>query len=420
MATQKDLVDALRRTDGLPLDWRATVAAVDRAQFIPDVFDGHDRNADPDGWAKAVYSDRSIVTQVNGGTPTGDAEFRLATSSSSQPSIMLEMLHLLDVRPGQRVLEVGAGTGYNAAWLGHRLGDGNVVTVEIDASVAETASANLNKAGFNPAVVVGDGRAGDPGSAPFDRIICTYSIRDTPADWLRQCPNGRIVAPWGSSFYDGSFVTLTVKNGIGTGRFSGDPAFMSDRTTGGGTGRITDLYRAGIGEQSTTTVPPQSVVQDDPAFFIGLVITDAWYRWCNAEDDSGEATLWFLSDAAGEDQSGAKVEYLPGTETYDVEQFGPRRLWDEVQSAYQRWEALGRPPRAEFGLTATVDGQQVWLNNPNACISLPSQPASSGVIPIAQAGRLDEHLAERPPMRARFRDAAMVGQLDELMEGFGA
>ncbi|MCX4636813.1 methyltransferase domain-containing protein [Streptomyces sp. RPA4-5] len=365
MTTQQRLVEALRSKGALPLMWQDTVASVDRALFIPEAFERHDFAADPEGWRKAVYTDAPVVTQVNEGKPTSDGEFRLFTSSSSMPSIMLEMLSLLDVQEGQRVLEIGTGTGYHAAWLSHRLGENNVTTVEIDEAVLSAAVENLKRAGFHPTTILGNGREGHPRGAPYDRVICTCTVRDVPQAWLEQCPDGRIVTPWGSSFFSGSYATLDVRDGSAQGAFSGYPAFMWDRTQRAGAGRISDVYHAEKGEKSITDIPPQNVIQDDPAFFTGLRLTDAWYRWCDADDDSGEATLWVLAD---DRKSWATVEYVPDAEAYEVEQYGPRALWDEVRDAFLCWHDVGKPERSRFGLTVDHDGQRVWLDEPRSVI----------------------------------------------------
>jgi protein-L-isoaspartate O-methyltransferase len=368
MTTQRRLLQSLLAKGALPLEWQDAVASVDRALFIPEVIVGGDFAEDPEQWLRIVYADGPVVTQVNDGKPTVDDAFRLHTSSSSMPSIMLEMLGLLDVRDGHRVLEIGTGTGYNAAWLSHRLGEANVTSVELDATVLALAKENLKRAGFHPTTILGNGRDGHHQRAPYDRVICTCTMRDVPRAWLEQCPNGRIVTPWGSSFFSGSFATLDVSDGKAQGTFSGFPAFMWDRAHRGGAGRISDLYHEEEGEKGTTDIAPQNVIQDDPAFFVALSVTDAWFRWCEADDDSGEATLWFFAD---DGRSWATVEYVPDAEAYEVEQYGPRALWDEVRDTFLWWHDLGKPERSRFGLSVEGNGQRVWLDDPRRLIDRP-------------------------------------------------
>jgi protein-L-isoaspartate(D-aspartate) O-methyltransferase len=138
---------------------------------------------------QAVYRDRAIVTKRDVlGRPS---------SSSSQPRIMAAMLQQLQVRPGQRVLEVGAGSGYNAALLATLVGPGGlVVSVELDDQVARSAQAALARGGYPVQVAAADGRHGWAAQAPFDRIIVTASTDDVPRAWFDQLVvGGRLVLP---------------------------------------------------------------------------------------------------------------------------------------------------------------------------------------------------------------------------------
>lgn len=143
----------------------------------------------PDVEAGLAYRDEAIVTRVSDGVPI---------SSSSQPSIMAIMLEQLGLRPGQRVLEVGAGTGYNAALLAHMVGEaGLVVTMDIDEDIVRQAREHLDAAGYGRVrVVCGDGWQGYPEAAPYDRIVLTVGAWDISPAWLEQLrPGGRLVLP---------------------------------------------------------------------------------------------------------------------------------------------------------------------------------------------------------------------------------
>jgi protein-L-isoaspartate(D-aspartate) O-methyltransferase len=115
----------------------------------------------------------------------------------SQPTIVALMTHLLDVERGDRVLEVGTGSGYQAAVLS-RLG-ARVFTIEIVPALAEAARARLARLGHaDVAVRAGDGWAGWPEEAPFDAIIVTAAAPRVPDALLRQLkPGGRMVLPVG-------------------------------------------------------------------------------------------------------------------------------------------------------------------------------------------------------------------------------
>ncbi len=144
----------------------------------------------PEVPAELAYRDDAIVTRRD---PDGQP-----TSSSSQPKIMAIMLDQLGLAPGHRVLEIGAGTGYNAALMKHLVGPaGTVVTVDLNEEVAAEAAAHLDAAGYPDVIVVAaDGAAGYPPGAPYDRIIATVGVSDLAPAWLAQLgPGGRIVVP---------------------------------------------------------------------------------------------------------------------------------------------------------------------------------------------------------------------------------
>ncbi|MFJ3923971.1 methyltransferase domain-containing protein [Streptomyces sp. NPDC090022] len=194
---------------GDPL-WRAAFAAVPRHVFVPFFYTGrgagHERlwGEDPDPelrarWVRGVYADTPLATRMRDGE---------LVSSSSQPSLMAKMLTALDVHDGQNVLEIGSGTGYNAALLCHRLGDGLVTTVELDDEIAESARTHLARLGYHPTVVAGDGARGCPARAPYDRIIVTCTLPRIPHAWLGQCrPGARILAPLSTGL-----IALTVRD----------------------------------------------------------------------------------------------------------------------------------------------------------------------------------------------------------------
>lgn len=118
-------------------------------------------------------------------------------SCASAPFVVAMMLDQLAVEPGNRVLEIGAGTGYNAALLAELTGAENVVTIDLDADVTAQASRALNAAGYGDVrVITGDGALGVPEYAPYDRLIATVSPWDIPAAWWRQlAPDARVVVP---------------------------------------------------------------------------------------------------------------------------------------------------------------------------------------------------------------------------------
>ncbi|MFJ7045259.1 methyltransferase, FxLD system [Streptomyces sp. NPDC101112] len=119
-------------------------------------------------------------------------------SCASQPGVVALMLDQLDVQPGERILELGAGTGYNAALLAHLVGEsGHVTTLDVDDDLVEGARAHLAAAGItNVKAVTRDGALGYAEGAPYDRIIATVGAHGVPHAWLEQlAPGGRLLIP---------------------------------------------------------------------------------------------------------------------------------------------------------------------------------------------------------------------------------
>lgn len=119
-------------------------------------------------------------------------------SSASGPSLVAGMLTELDLRPGHRVLEIGAGTGYNAALIRHLVGArGAVTTVDILEAAATDARASLDAVGYDDVeVVCADGDLGFPANAPYDRVIVTVGAWDVAQAWTEQLtPDGVLVVP---------------------------------------------------------------------------------------------------------------------------------------------------------------------------------------------------------------------------------
>lgn len=186
MSTTKTLVNELEKAHLSPPVRRAFLT-VDRAIFVPEYFAHVGKEWRAQTTNGEVYQDRALVTKMD--------EAGIPCSSSSQPSVMAAMLEGLQLQPGQNVLEIGAGTGYNAALLATIVGEeGYVISIEIDEELAQQARQRLAKLGIhNVEVVVGDGAKGYSKAAPYDRIIAAAGFRQIPQAWKDQLTTGGII-----------------------------------------------------------------------------------------------------------------------------------------------------------------------------------------------------------------------------------
>ncbi|WBB58064.1 methyltransferase domain-containing protein [Streptomyces sp. WMMC500] len=376
------LASALLDKGVLTSDWLPAFEAVPRHLFMPDVIwpgqagmnrpnDRVIRSAEPELWWQAVYRDAPITTQWDDGAYTGPGKGKIPSSSNSMPSMVFSMLKALDVDDGHHVLEIGTGTGWNAALLARRLGSANVVTVEVDPAAAQEAGTRLEAAGCNPVTVVGDGAQGHAPRAPYDRVIATCSVSRIPSAWIEQTrPGGVIVAPWGPTYGGEAVARLTVADDVtASGHFVGSSAFMRLRAQRTARPHVRDYLKGrpwpADGDRSVTSLSPDEVGDWVVMFAIGLQVPAA-FPWMESYPD-GSYTLW-LRDAAV--TSWATADYEPNRSEYEVVQSGPRKLWDEVETAHRWWVEQGQPDFNRFGLTVGPQGHSVWLDTPDHQVPL--------------------------------------------------
>jgi protein-L-isoaspartate(D-aspartate) O-methyltransferase len=191
----------------------------------------------PDASLEEAYSNGTVSIKDD---PSG-----ASISCASQPGVVATMLEQLDVRPGHKVLELGAGTGYNAGLLGLlAAGTGHVTTIDVDDDLVEGARAGLAAAGVtNVDVILGDGAVGHAANAPYDRIEATVGAHGVPHAWIDQlAPGGRLVAP------------LRLRGSV-----SRSIAFEK-----------TDDGLRSIGSEMNTFMPLRRGIADDPRVFIDL------------------------------------------------------------------------------------------------------------------------------------------------------
>ncbi|MFE3206166.1 methyltransferase domain-containing protein [Embleya sp. NPDC059237] len=354
-----EAMDARRAWPGHAPWVRDAVEALPRHVFAPKRlwdWDGHayvpvDRDADPDAWARLVYAGPydAAITEVTAGRPS---------SSLSCTSVVAGMLDVLDVEPGHRVLELGTGTGWNAALLAHRVGPtGHVTTVEAAPDLAANARATLAGAGFGDTttVVLGDGALGHPDTAPHDRVIVTYAVDHVPWTWIEQLrPGGDLVFPWGRL---GHFaVTVAADGRSATGWLQGLAQFMPARDTA--PVPEFDEIRAGRPAEDERLLARDVAplhTDRDLLWALRVALPDVVYT---TDTDEDGVNAW-IHDGA---RSWAVLTTLPDG-PIRAGQGGPRRLVDEIETAWDAWERDGRIRRWDHGVTITAEEQFVWAGD---------------------------------------------------------
>jgi protein-L-isoaspartate(D-aspartate) O-methyltransferase len=388
-ARMEALIGAMESKGYLPAPaetWKEVLRRVPRRTFVPDrgwVTQGVsdftpsaiDRMARPDQWEAAVYVDAAIVTQADDGATDPASGAGQASSSLSALSGVLYNIGFLDLDDDHAVLEIGTGTGYTAALAARRVNaeandGGTVVTLEVDPELAKQAERNLETSGDLPGritVVVGDGAAGYPDGAPYDRVHATCSVQHIPRAWLAQTrPGGRIVTPYGGWFGYGLIAQIDVlPDGSGMGRFPGTSGYMhlrSQRPIGDHQAEWTTKPAPGV-EVTRSRINPRSLAYAPAAadLVISVLVPGVTAR---RPDDA----LWLFDGNDVDCWAIATFAQYEGS--FEVRQHGARRLWDEVAASYFQWQAWGRPELGRFGMTVGANGEQVWRDDPANVIGL--------------------------------------------------
>lgn len=347
---------------------------VPRHTFVPAFFRKDEEtfrpwratDADRDAWTSAVYSDDSLITELDG-VHAEDAEAKemtgVPTSSSTAPSLMADMLDALDVRKGARVLEIGTGSGYNAALLCWLAGAENVTTVDNSEHLTSLARTRLANAALHPEVRKGDGAGGVPECGPFDRIIATCSVRRIPAAWFDQCASGGImVVPIKGTLAGGMIARLTkLPDGTAAGHVLHTPAAFMPLLSG--PPQVTEIPGAEQRPGRDSELSGGVLDNWTFSFFAQLHMSASTDRTCQSREGSHTTTLF---DAA--DGSLARItDRRPGPGATVVSS-GPRDLWAEIERAHREWLRLNRPRREWFTIKATPGNQVLGFGAPDGQI----------------------------------------------------
>jgi protein-L-isoaspartate(D-aspartate) O-methyltransferase len=284
-----------------------------------------------------IYSHQALLTSTG---RDGDPP-----SSSSAPTLMARMLEALDLRPGMHVLEIGAGTGYNAALITTTTG-APVVTVDAGASTADGADDSIRRLGLDHRVTVvhGDGYLGEPNHGRYDRIIVTCGVAGLSPHWLDQLtPGGLILAPIA---HGGVHPVLAASHDHGT--VCATATLWADFMPAAGPLRPVEL----VGHDPAEHVPsaPVTRIPDASPARTTAAYNDLWFFLAARDPRITRAYMDDTIDPANgacalhTRRHGTAWVHADGTMTTTHQPTAA----DELRALIHEWTATGRPALTEF------------------------------------------------------------------------
>ncbi|GCE22234.1 methyltransferase domain-containing protein [Dictyobacter kobayashii] len=304
-------------------------------------------------WLEAVYRDEPVVTQI-----AADGH---ASSSSSKPSVMAAMLEELHVQPGQKVLEIGTGTGWNAVLLAELTSDPALVTtIDIDEDLVYRATQRICASGGDGmTILVGDGREGYAPNAPYDRIIATGSYPFVPFAWIDQLAPGGLLVVNVKTWYVS--MMLIICRDMDTGEVYGK---ILDNLQGefmrlhGGEGVDHRLDRSLYPREPIFPIieetwdyeyfHPDLLTNEHFKFFVWLRFPQMYAYRIGRKNQS--IAFYYLHDL----QSGKRLQFnMVGKP--DIR--GDKDLWNDLQNSIDHYHALNYPTCEDFCLHFTETEQ---------------------------------------------------------------
>ena len=285
-------------------------------------------NTEPDEWLNLVYQDSVLMIQQSG---------QHSPSSSSQPALMAVMLEALDVQEGMQVLEIGTGTGYNAALLARLAGEsGRVDTLDYQAHLVERAKQALDSIGISDVHChVADGLSGLPQHAPYDRIIATAGYSKVPPPLFEQLAiGGKLIMNVGSG---GGLILLQKSEQGVTGHVLEQPGFFM---------QLVD------GTQEKVTTPLKGISLED---ILSLDFRLYWH-WILPEIQYGK---YNEGDILFRDATDTIVQLSQQDNDVRASYISTHPQAKKVLSTINQWLAAGKPQRSDYTFHITDDGQQI-------------------------------------------------------------
>jgi protein-L-isoaspartate O-methyltransferase len=330
-----ELAETISHEVSLSDEWRSAFEHTPRHLFVADAT------------LQEAYADESIVIKtINVGG------FDWPSSSSTRPSLMAYMLMILRLEEGQSVLEIGTGSGYNAALLCHRLKDDTLVaSVDLDAELVDTARSRLAARGWHPELKAVDGREIAFPGRTFDRIIVTAGARRIPAEWSQQlATDGLLVADFGGGSFPRLVKLTKLPNGQLRGRLKSRPGwFMPLRPDAGHPREYPDHNPLPLNQDIAVEMNLLAAPHDLAESAEGLAVAINYFLQpemiSNQLPDGSRGTSITYGD-------GSWVEITKEGTTYG----GPNPHIEELTQLTAAWREFGEPDTEDLHLTVDTDG----------------------------------------------------------------
>lgn len=315
-------------------------------------------DAEPGEWMRAAYSDRTLITRLgplhaDQAMPDSQPD-GYPTSSSTAPSLVIDMYRHGRLFDGADILDIGTGSGYGCGLLAERFGDASVTSVDVDPYLTEVAAQRLADIGLRPRIVTTDATKLLPGT--FDRIVSMVSVKPIPEAWMSALrPRGRMVTVLANT----SLILTATKgaDGWAEGRIEWDRAtFMASRT-GSDYPSDGDPW-ANIDGDGDVTKGRYPLVNVEDAWELSsmLEITAPGITNYYRENDDGTRTAGMTHP----DGSWARVS-AQGAELPEVHQGGPRRLWDILDELRSYWLQHGYFQLHGAEVSIPPEGEKIFL-----------------------------------------------------------
>jgi protein-L-isoaspartate O-methyltransferase len=357
--------------------WRDAIATTPRHTFVPAIY--------LTGRGRVPADDVDVLYQAYQDIPLFLAAQPRPGSivHVRAPSVVAGLIQDLDVREGQRVLEIGLDHGYSTALLAHVLGDDATFAVDPNPAAVDDSRTRLADTGHRPQLTVGEGL---PAHGPYDRILVTDDITRVPWDWAEQLtPDGQISVDlsFGSTPTSGGRVVLRrTPDGL-SGHFSpvSQVTMPSSRRVMAHPRPNNEPHDQATADKSTTTLDPQ--LWDIDSLWLMFLASTRRRDLTIGMIEYDDGDRYFIADTHG---SWAEIERVeqerrrmretaphifqpdpdipPYTGPRQVWQAGSSRLWTEIERTHQIWTDLGQPALPDLGLTVTPDRQWIWLDSP--------------------------------------------------------